>query len=248
MQPTYEQFDRETEAEMFRRFHEDGDMEARRLLIESQMPLIKMLVNRYCERVPRWDHDEVLSLGYEAAIVAVDRFQTERGCRLCTFTGWVFRSFAGRGMIHGPIHLPVYSRRTEVMAKLRAVVSLSDGTNSCLCVAPQDPEFDSDVFDRVLRIVEQMPHRWQHVIRRLFLERAKVYVVAAELQISTTRVGQLRDAALHRIREVLRLGPEGADMDLAPMVDRIAKPGAGRRKKVAKMLGHPCFLEILPQR
>jgi RNA polymerase sigma-B factor len=71
------------EHELLRRWHEEGDKEARRLLIERMMPLVRSLARRYAGRGESLDDLE--QVGFVGLIKAVDRFDLSRQLRFSTF-------------------------------------------------------------------------------------------------------------------------------------------------------------------
>jgi RNA polymerase sigma-B factor len=71
------------EHELLRRWHEEGDEDARRLLIERMMPLVRSLARRYANRGEPLDDLE--QVGCVGLIKAVDRFDLQRELRFSTF-------------------------------------------------------------------------------------------------------------------------------------------------------------------
>jgi RNA polymerase sigma-B factor len=71
------------EHELLRRYHRDGDREARRELIERMMPLVRSLARRYAGRGESLDDLE--QVGFVGLIKAVDRFDIDRELRFSTF-------------------------------------------------------------------------------------------------------------------------------------------------------------------
>lgn len=71
------------EHELLRRWHEDGDEDARRVLIERMMPLVRSLARRYANRGEPLDDLE--QVGCVGLIKAVDRFDLARELRFSTF-------------------------------------------------------------------------------------------------------------------------------------------------------------------
>src|SRR5947209_5467796 len=71
------------EQELLRRYHQDGDQEARRMLIEKMMPLVRTLARRYVNRGE--SYDDLVQVGAVGLIKAVDRFDIERDLRFSTF-------------------------------------------------------------------------------------------------------------------------------------------------------------------
>jgi RNA polymerase sigma-B factor len=71
------------EHELLRRYHEDGDLAARDVLVERMLPLVRRLARRYANRGETLDDlEQVGSLGL---IKAIDRFDLTRELKLSTF-------------------------------------------------------------------------------------------------------------------------------------------------------------------
>jgi RNA polymerase sigma-B factor len=66
-----------------RRYHVDGDEEARRLVIERMMPLVRTLARRYVNRGEPLE--DLVQVGSVGLIKAVDRFDISRELRFSTF-------------------------------------------------------------------------------------------------------------------------------------------------------------------
>jgi RNA polymerase sigma-B factor len=71
------------EQTLLRRYHEHGDQEARRLVIERMMPLVRTLARRYAGRGETLEDLE--QVGFVGLIKAVDRFDISRELRFSTF-------------------------------------------------------------------------------------------------------------------------------------------------------------------
>jgi RNA polymerase sigma-B factor len=71
------------EHELLRRWHEERDQDARRVLIERMMPLVRSLARRYANRGEPLDDLE--QVGCVGLIKAVDRFDLDRELRFSTF-------------------------------------------------------------------------------------------------------------------------------------------------------------------
>jgi RNA polymerase sigma-B factor len=88
------------EVALLERYHRDGDLEARRMLIEKMMPLVRHIARRYANRGEPLD--DLVQVGAVGLIKAVDRFDLERGVKLSTFAapniaGEIKRHFRDRG-------------------------------------------------------------------------------------------------------------------------------------------------------
>jgi RNA polymerase sigma-B factor len=71
------------EDELMRRYHVDGDREARRVVIERTMPLVRTLARRYVNRGESLE--DLVQVGSIGLIKAVDRFDISRELRFSTF-------------------------------------------------------------------------------------------------------------------------------------------------------------------
>jgi RNA polymerase sigma-B factor len=71
------------EQELLLRYHRDGDPEARRILIERMMPLVRTLARRYVNRGESLE--DLIQVGSVGLIKAVDRFDVSRELRFSTF-------------------------------------------------------------------------------------------------------------------------------------------------------------------
>ena len=93
-------WDKDRTRELFRRYKEEGDEEAREQLIESHLNLVRFLASKFKNRgEPLEDLVQVGSLGL---IKAIDRFDPDRGLEFTTFAtptimGEIKRHFRDKG-------------------------------------------------------------------------------------------------------------------------------------------------------
>ena len=85
---------------LLRRYHEDGDLQAREELIERYMSLVRSLARRYSYRGEQLD--DLVQIGAIGLIKAIDRFDIERGVELTTYAtpniiGEIKRHFRDKG-------------------------------------------------------------------------------------------------------------------------------------------------------
>jgi RNA polymerase sigma-B factor len=85
---------------LLRRYHEDGDLQAREQLIEQYMSLVRSLARRYSYRGEQLD--DLVQIGAIGLIKAIDRFDLSRGVELTTYAtpniiGEIKRHFRDRG-------------------------------------------------------------------------------------------------------------------------------------------------------
>ncbi len=85
---------------LLRRYHEEGDLQAREELIERYMSLVRSLARRYSYRGEQLD--DLVQIGAIGLIKAVDRFDLDRGVELTTYAtpniiGEIKRHFRDKG-------------------------------------------------------------------------------------------------------------------------------------------------------
>jgi RNA polymerase sigma-B factor len=85
---------------LLRRYHEEGDLQAREQLIEQYMSLVRSLARRYSYRGEQLD--DLVQIGAIGLIKAIDRFDLSRGVELTTYAtpniiGEIKRHFRDRG-------------------------------------------------------------------------------------------------------------------------------------------------------
>jgi RNA polymerase sigma-B factor len=85
---------------LLRRYHEDGDLQAREQLIEQYMSLVRSLARRYSYRGEQLE--DLVQIGAIGLIKAIDRFDLSRGVELTTYAtpniiGEIKRHFRDKG-------------------------------------------------------------------------------------------------------------------------------------------------------
>src|SRR2546428_8820452 len=90
----------ENDKALLRRYHEQGDLQAREQLIEQYMSLVRSLARRYSYRGEQLD--DLVQIGAIGLIKAIDRFDLSRGVALTTYAtptiiGEIKRHFRDKG-------------------------------------------------------------------------------------------------------------------------------------------------------
>jgi RNA polymerase sigma-B factor len=90
----------ESDKVLLRRYHEQGDLAARKQLIEQYMSLVRSLARRYSYRGEQLE--DLVQIGAIGLIKAIDRFDVNRGVELTTYAtpniiGEIKRHFRDRG-------------------------------------------------------------------------------------------------------------------------------------------------------
>jgi RNA polymerase sigma-B factor len=85
---------------LLRRYHENGDLQAREKLIEQYMSLVRSLARRYSYRGEQLE--DLVQIGAIGLIKAIDRFDLDRGVELTTYAtpniiGEIKRHFRDKG-------------------------------------------------------------------------------------------------------------------------------------------------------
>jgi RNA polymerase sigma-B factor len=88
------------DAELLRRYHENGDVDARQELIERHLEFVRRLARRYARRGEQLD--DLTQVGCVGLIKAIDRFDGSFGANLTTYAapnilGEIKRHFRDRG-------------------------------------------------------------------------------------------------------------------------------------------------------
>jgi RNA polymerase sigma-B factor len=144
-------WDKDRTRELFRRYKEEGDEEAREQLIESHLNLVRFLASKFKNRgEPLEDLVQVGSLGL---IKAIDRFDPDRGLEFTTFAtptimGEIKRHFRDKGW---SVRVP--RRLQELSAKVNQV---TDELTSELNRAPTVEEIAARLDTSVDEVLEAM--------------------------------------------------------------------------------------------
>jgi RNA polymerase sigma-B factor len=90
----------ESDKVLLRRYHEEGDLQAREQLIEQYMSLVRSLARRYSYRGEQLE--DLVQIGAIGLIKAIDRFDLNRGVELTTYAtpniiGEIKRHFRDKG-------------------------------------------------------------------------------------------------------------------------------------------------------
>jgi RNA polymerase sigma-B factor len=85
---------------LLRKYHEEGDLQAREKLIEQYMSLVRSLARRYSYRGEQLE--DLVQIGAIGLIKAIDRFDVDRGVELTTYAtpniiGEIKRHFRDKG-------------------------------------------------------------------------------------------------------------------------------------------------------
>lgn len=145
-------WDKEKTRELFRRFKEEGDMEAREKLVMSHLNLVRFIANKFKNRGE--PIDDLVQVGYLGLLKAIDRFDPSRGLEFTTFAtptimGEIKRHFRDKGW---SVRVP--RRLQELSAKVnQATDTLTSQLQRSPTIAEIADYLDATV-DEVLEAME----------------------------------------------------------------------------------------------
>ena len=93
-------WDKEKTHELFRRYKEEGDTDAREKLVMSHLNLVRFLANKFKNRGEPLD--DLMQVGYLGLLKAIDGFDPSRGLEFTTYAtptilGEIKRHFRDKG-------------------------------------------------------------------------------------------------------------------------------------------------------
>lgn len=145
-------WDKEKTRELFRRFKEEGDMDAREKLVMSHLNLVRFIANKFKNRGE--PIDDLIQVGYLGLLKAIDRFDPSRGLEFTTFAtptimGEIKRHFRDKGW---SVRVP--RRLQELSAKVnQATDTLTSQLQHSPTIAEIADYLDATV-DEVLEAME----------------------------------------------------------------------------------------------
>lgn len=145
-------WDKDRTRELFRRYKQEGDEEAREQLIENHLNLVRFLASKFKNRGEPMD--DLIQVGSLGLIKAIDRFDPERGLEFTTFAtptimGEIKRHFRDKGW---SVRVP--RRLQELSAKVnQATEDLTRELNRTPTVTEIAERLDASV-DEVLEAME----------------------------------------------------------------------------------------------
>lgn len=145
-------WDKEKTRELFRRFKEEGDMDAREKLVMSHLNLVRFIANKFKNRGE--PIDDLIQVGYLGLLKAIDRFDSSRGLEFTTFAtptimGEIKRHFRDKGW---SVRVP--RRLQELSAKVnQATDTLTSQLQRSPTIAEIADYLDATV-DEVLEAME----------------------------------------------------------------------------------------------
>ena len=197
-----------TAAALVRAYHESGDLVARRRVIEQYMPLVVRLARRFAGRGEPLE--DLIQVGSEGLIKAVDRFQPERGVQLGAFAiptivGEIKRHLRDRTW---PVTVPRRIRESRPASEFVVDAAGAQGPPPAGTSAP-DLEWELSETRAVLadayRTLDDRERRILHL--RFFADLSQAEI-SATLGISQIQVSRLVTRSLEKMRGEIGEPPE----------------------------------------
>jgi RNA polymerase primary sigma factor len=146
--------DRGEEVALVRRA-QAGDRSAQEQLIRSHVRLVNQIARRY--RCRSLSLDDLVQEGILGLMVAIERFDATRGCRLCTYAVYWVRQAIARAVEQNDrlIHVPM-----QASADLRRLVKLRDAHRRTLGREPTETELAEAsglTEDRIGQLLSMVP-------------------------------------------------------------------------------------------
>ncbi len=144
-------WDKERTRELFRRYKDEGDEEAREQLVMSHLNLVRFLASKFKNRGEPLD--DLIQVGTIGLIKAIDRFEPERGLEFTTFAtptvmGEIRRHFRDKGW---SVRVP--RRLQELSSK---VIQVTDDLTKQLQRSPSIEEVANALDTTVDEVLEAM--------------------------------------------------------------------------------------------
>lgn len=131
-------WDKEKTRELFRRFKEEGDMDAREKLVMSHLNLVRFIANKFKNRGE--PIDDLVQVGYLGLLKAIDRFDPSFGTAFSTYAvpvilGEIRRFLRDDGSIHVARSIKENARRVEEARQAIVRTTGHEPTVDALCEA-----------------------------------------------------------------------------------------------------------------
>ncbi|HTO73196.1 MAG TPA: sigma-70 family RNA polymerase sigma factor [Gemmatimonadales bacterium] len=218
------------ERELWQRFRQQGDLAARARLVERHLGLVHHMA-RAVEKRTGADRDDLISAGSVGLLQAVERFDPERGHHFSTFAlrrirGAMLdemrrlapvsrralttrrRMTAARDRLEGRLGRP--ARAAEVALELgvekKDYLAWEVDTNRTATALPADmpaPEpIEGETPAWLVEALTRLPPRERKVISLRYGEELNDRAIGEVLGVTESRVSQIRNKALSRLRDV----------------------------------------------
>jgi RNA polymerase sigma factor FliA len=205
---------RESEAEAWTAWHQEGDQRAREDLVRNYLPLVQFLAAHLSRFVPASYRGDLYGFGVIGLLDAIDKFKPEMGHSFKTYGAVRIRGAMSDG-IRKLNWLPrgAQNRASRVIETVvpvdfqTATTPIGVRLQDCLYDPQQESALDGLELKadhaEVVDAVQTLPERERRVIRQYYFERRRLAEIGKEMGVTESRVCQLHRAALVMLRDAL---------------------------------------------
>jgi RNA polymerase primary sigma factor len=196
---------RQVELDLFRRYRERSDLEARDTLVHSQIALAKRQIANQC-RGNRRMLDDLMPDAALASYEAVERFDTARGVRLSTTIRFAVMSLCkkwrqNQAVVRVP--LSAIRRLSHVEHSLYAADGhLREDFNSAFVERYAINE-EAAKFAEVRSAILLLSPKLRDILRRRFWQQETLQRIGEDLGVTKQRVRQLQVQAMDELKDLI---------------------------------------------
>lgn len=218
--PKKERFTAEEEAELFRRWREEGDRDAQNRLANSISQWGARLALKFCKQYDWKDYESAFSAANHGVAIAMRRWNPEKGARLITYsTHWIFsklqREFRASLLIRVPDHWwhGEKSKDPEVRSIIKQVTVIlqivrrksptshdvdEPGTEGSVLDEVVHREFLARLRQRIDKAFLAIGERQADIIRRRIMEEETLEAISQTYGLTRERIRQIEKKSLPR--------------------------------------------------
>ncbi len=196
---------------------------SKRELIEDNLPLVKKIANRIFRRLPGGlvEFDDLVNTGVIGLIKAVNNYDSSRA----RFSTYAYIKIRGE-ILDFLRSLDFTSRRTRERIKrgekekllyddITSIVSIEEklfkgvdkfriaDTLASKEKTPEEVALINDLKERLSKALSRLDEREKLILQLIFVEELDLKSISEVLNISVSRVSQIKSAALKKLRKLL---------------------------------------------
>jgi RNA polymerase sigma factor for flagellar operon FliA len=224
-----------TNIQMWQAWKEDGDIEAKKSLIENYLPLVDFVTNRMAIGLPKnVIKDDLASNGVMGLIDAIEKFDYKRGLQFETYASWRIRGSIIDGLRHGdwvPRSVREKAKRVEdayQVLEQKYMRSVSDAEVSgylqitekefttmlhdisvaSIC-SLEDPIRDEESETRMTLLVDERAKNPDQTVHEVYLKESLIKGIErlTEKERTVVSLFYYEELSLSEIAEVMSLSP-----------------------------------------